>query len=134
MRAWFESRGSSRVGAALAGLALLVLTAGGAFAQMPDKPLVVIRFQSDHVVYESALYNAMSRALEANPAMMFDVVVFAPEAQRAEDQPQVDRDASLYGQQVLASMEQMGLPSRRVTLSRQSTPYVAVPEVHVFVR
>jgi hypothetical protein len=112
-------------------MVMLVLMAPAVYAQaQPTKPLMVVRFFTDQVSYERPLYQAVSEALKANPGMMFDVVVFSP----ARNEKGGSQMQAGYGQRMLASMQRMGVPSHRLTLSHQATPHANVPEVHLFVR
>jgi hypothetical protein len=97
------------------------------------KPLLVVRFQQPVVHYEMPLYTAMSKALEANPNMMFDVVAVSPEGTDHVNNSQLIESSRRYGLQVAGSMKKMGMPEERIRLSSQTSPYVSTSEVHLFV-
>lgn len=94
-----------------------------AYAQAAqEKPLIIIRFNQRVVFFERALYNVVSRALEVNPAMRFELIAMDNQGQ-----------AGSYGKKVMDAMKEMGVPSDRMTLRTQRSG-VQYPEVHVFVR
>jgi hypothetical protein len=90
------------------------------------KPLVVIRFDKPDVVYEPALYQALSRALERRPDATFDLVAVSP---NEAGQAAARRDADA----VFKSMTSMGLPAERIAMAAMGTPSVSTPEVHIYV-
>jgi len=110
-------------------LSLLVFFTLQSHAIAQHKPLVVVRFFDENIRYERSLYQAVSKALDANPKMVFDLVVFSPAGQAGHT-----NRARHYGQRVMASLQEMGLLPHRTTISYQQTPHATVPEVHLFVR
>jgi hypothetical protein len=98
------------------------------------RPLVVIRFDRPNVDYESALYTAVSRALERKPNADFDLVAVAPSkggvAQSALAVSQSKKNADA----VMRSLTNMGLPPDRVTLSSTTSASAESNEVHLYVR
>ncbi len=97
------------------------------------QPLVVIRFDGD-VQYQQPLYDAVSRTLDRRPNAGFDVVAVAPQtgnqAQTALNRAKARRSA----EQVLRSLNEMGLPPNRVSLSATTSADVTTNEVHVYIR
>ncbi len=81
-------------------------------------PLVTVRFNQSNVYYEKALYQAVVKAAEIKPTVMFDVVG-------------VNTSSEL--DHVLATMNNMGIPSERITVTtlQGQTPS---PEVRVYVK
>ena len=80
-------------------------------ASFADKrPLVVIRFDKPDVVFEPALYQALSRVLERRPDATFDLVAVSP---NDAGQAAARRDADT----VFRSMTNMGLPADRVAMA-----------------
>jgi hypothetical protein len=106
--------------------------AGGAERVGSDQPLVVIRFDRDNVEYEQALYSAVRRVLDRRPDAAFDVVAVAPQGgqQSALNLSKARRQA----ERVLRSLNEMGLPPNRVSLSATTSQQASVNEVHVYVR
>ena len=90
------------------------------------KPLVVIRFDKADVVYEPALYQALSRALERRPDAVFDLVAVSPDGGNASA-ARTDADA------VFQSMTNMGLPAERVVMAAMGSNKATTPEVHIYV-
>lgn len=99
-----------------------------------QEPLVVIRFGRDNVQYEQPLYNAVSRALDQRPQAAFDVVAVAPQS-GDQGQTSLDRSkARRFAERVLRSLNEMGLPPERVSLSATTNPDVNNNQVHIYVR
>jgi hypothetical protein len=98
------------------------------------RPLVVIRFDRPNVPYQEPLFTAVSEALNRRPGSVFDVVSIVPQqgtpAQVALDANQARRNA----EQVVQSLNGMGLPSDRLSLSSTSSGDVDNNEVHIYVR
>jgi len=98
------------------------------------RPLVVIRFDTESVDYESALFSAVSAALDRRPNAAFDVVAVTPaagtQAQIAVNANAARRNADA----VLRSLASMGLPADRVSVTSVTSPVAQVNEVHIFVR
>lgn len=109
-------------------------SAGGAERVGSSQPLVVVRFDDENVNYEQALYNAVSRALDQRPQAGFDVVAVAPQTGQ-QAQTSLNRSkARRYAERVLRSLNEMGLPPNRVSLSATTSSNVNTNEVHVYVR
>lgn len=90
------------------------------------KPLVVIKFDKPDVVYEPALYQALSRALERRPDATFDLVAVTP---KDGNPANARRDADT----VFKSMTNMGLPAERVALVATNSNTASTTEVHIYV-
>jgi hypothetical protein len=106
--------------------------AGGSERVGSDQPLVVIRFDQDNVSYEQALYSAVRRVLDRRPEAAFDVVAVAP--QGGEQSALALSKARRQAERVLRSLNEMGLPPNRVSLSATTSQRANVNEVHVYVR
>ncbi|WP_395825474.1 hypothetical protein [Elstera sp.] len=102
----------------------------------PDgrRPLVVIRFDRPNVVYEQALYNAVSQALERRPDVSFDLVAVSPTRGGAGPAALAANQARRSAEQVMRSLTDMGLPPNRLALSSSNSPTVDANEVQLFVR
>jgi predicted deacylase len=93
--------------------------------------LVVIRFDRKDVAYEQALYNAVSRILERRPGSTFSLVAIAPNLGGAA-KLSVDRNkARRNAENVLRSLQRMGLSPDRVSLSER-TARATSTEVHLY--
>ncbi|MFH1805049.1 MAG: hypothetical protein ABID63_09195 [Pseudomonadota bacterium] len=99
-----------------------------------DKPLVVIRFDSESVKYEQALYNAVNRALERRPEATFDVVAVTPNRGTPAQVALNSNKSKRHAQSVLRSLTDMGMPASRVRVSDATSPSASANEVHIFVR
>lgn len=107
---------------------------GGADLGSPNRPLVVIRFDKPNVAYEQQLYTAVSRALERRPQASFELVAVTP-AGGAAGQAAIDANtARRSAEQVLRSLNNMGLPAGRIKLSAASSDQAQGSEVHLYVR
>ena len=93
---------------------------------------MVIRFDRENVAYERALYNTVSRVLERRPNATFELVAVAPasggEARQALNSDQVRRSA----ENVLRSLQGMGLPIQRIEISARTSAQATVNEVHLY--
>jgi hypothetical protein len=98
------------------------------------RPLVVIRFDTESVDYESALFAAVSAALDRRPNAAFDVVAVTPAAGTQAQVAVNSNTARRNADAVLRSLASMGLPADRVSISSATSPGAQVNEVHVFVR
>lgn len=114
---------------------LVILFVHQALAEMPgSKPLVVLRFNQSRVYYEQPLYQAIEKAVAVKPGVMFDVVSLAPSTGQAANDAAWQQTASAHAQQVVASMQQMGVPMSRISVRGQSQPGIPADEVHIYVR
>lgn len=98
------------------------------------RPLVVIRFDRPDVEYQQALYTAVNRALERRPNAMFDVVAVSPSRGSPAQAAATTSTARRNAENVLRSLNNMGLPASRVSMSAQNSADAATPEVHIYVR
>lgn len=98
------------------------------------RALVTIRFDRPNVEYEQPLFNAIKQALERRPDAMFDVVAVSPQSGGAGRAALDGNAARRNAQQVVRSLNDMGLPSDRVSLSSTSAPDARTNEVRIFIR
>lgn len=98
------------------------------------RPLVVIRFDRPKVEYEQALYSAVSQALEARPDASFDLVAVSAAGESAGRAAINSTQVRKNAESVLRSLNSMGLPADRVTLSAASNPEATTNEVRLYVR
>ena len=102
---------------------------GGAVLVGLVRPLVVIRFAGQPVDYETTLYETVKTALKRRPQTAFDLVAVAPSL-AAADQAALAASA----RSVARSLNEMGFPAERLSLSATSHPGVVGSEVHLYVR
>lgn len=98
------------------------------------EPLVIIRFNQSRVYYDQQLYKAISQAVAIKPDVMIDVVSYAPETNNTTIDRQWQTAASQHTQQVVATLNSIGVPSSRISVSGQSMAGIRYDETHVFVR
>jgi len=97
------------------------------------RPFVVINFKSTHPKYEDALYTAVSRALDRDPSVKFDLVAVSPTAGTADQIALSSKTAKENAEDVMRSLVKMGLPADRLTLSATTSSEVRNNEVRIFV-
>ena len=101
---------------------------------MGDRPLVVIRFDRPDVRYETALYNAVGRALERKPNATFNLIAVTPKQGNAAKVALNSSANKRNAEGVLRSLSEMGLPATRISMSANTTADTDANEVHVYVR
>ena len=126
------------MGASLTNRALTAATSGvGATASrvlgstLGRRPLVVIRFDRKDVAYDQAIYNAVSRTLESRPGATFTLVAVAPNTGGAAKIALNRNKARRNAENVLRSLQRMGLPVQRVAISER-TGRATSTEVHLY--
>jgi hypothetical protein len=98
------------------------------------RPLVVIRFDRSTVDYEPALYEAASKALQRRPNAGFDLVAVAP-AKGSPAEVALNSDiARTNANKVMRSLQNMGLPADRMSVTQVTDPNVPTNEVQIYVR
>lgn len=98
-----------------------------------DVPLVVIRFNQRKVYYERQLYNAISKAVEIKPSVVFDVVSFIPQTSNESRNERYMEDAQIDKSKVIKSLVGMGIPRERLRVSNQKAPNIRHHEMHIYV-
>jgi hypothetical protein len=98
------------------------------------RPLVVIRFDRPDVPYQQALYTAVKKARDRKPSAQFDLVAVAPSSGSAAQSQLARTQSKRYAQDVLRTLNDMGLPSEVVTLSATTSGSTSTNEVHIYVR
>ncbi|MGO8867761.1 MAG: hypothetical protein ACLQME_14790 [Alphaproteobacteria bacterium] len=98
------------------------------------RPLVVIRFDRENVDYESALYTAVSEALQRKPNADFDLVAVAPSKGGPAKTALAMNTSKRNADAVMRSLTNMGLPASRVKLSAITSSSAETSEVHLYVR
>ncbi len=109
-------------------------TAAPYAAVSSDAALVTIRFDKPNVNYEGALYAAVKSALDRRPDASFDIVAVSPTGASAGQNALGVATAQRNAEQVLRSLNNMGLPAGRVHLSSATSAATRDAEVQVFVR
>lgn len=118
------------IGAVLCGMATSAL----AQASHSDTPLLVVRFNQDRVYYQQPLYNAVSRALEAKPSVLFNIVAVIPQTDSESANQQSQAATQARAGTLVGEMVKMGVPQSRLRVSYQKSTFAQAPEVHIFVQ
>lgn len=95
-------------------------------------PLMVIRFEQPEVVYQKALYDTMSKALQIKPSAKFDIISVAVQSNDKRTQRYNNDVAAMDLGNVLATFNEMEVPADRYTTSNL-TEAVKYPEVRIYV-
>ncbi len=126
------------MGASLTNRALTAATAGTINRRTSPRslagrrPLVVIRFDRASVAYEQALYNAVSRSLERRPNATFELVAVAPASGGAARVALNSNKARRNAENVMRSLQRMGLPPQRIAVSARTSQAAQSNEVHLY--
>jgi hypothetical protein len=102
--------------------------------QPGERPLVIIKFDRPNVNYQSALYNAVSQALQRKPNATFDLVAVSPTSGSAAQEALNGAAARRNAEDVLRTLTDMGVPASRVQLLAETANEASNNEVHLFVR
>ncbi len=107
---------------AVLGLAAVMLPLASAADVPSGKPLLVIRFNQPHVYFQKPLSIAVTRAEQAKPGVVYDVVSYT------------SPNAAVSGNLdvVLGTMISMGVPRARIKAMTQASG--SGEEIHIFVR
>ena len=90
-----------------------------------SRPITTVTFDRADVDFKDPLYQALSRALERNPAATFEVAGISPRGKDAE--------TSRYVRGIVGAMTDMGLPANRIAITN-TTGDIRASEVRVFER
>ncbi len=116
-------------------VAPVAATRGGSeTAARGGSALIVIRFDSANVVYEEALYGAVSTALEGKPDARFELVAVTPLSGAPSDVVANASNAKRDAERVMRSLIDMGLPADRVSLASATSDTARTSEVQIYVR
>ena len=96
------------------------------------RPLMVIRFDRASVAYEQALYNTVSRSLERRPNATFELVAIAPASGGAARVALNSNKARRNAENVMRSLQRMGLPPQRIAVSARTSRAAQSNEVHLY--
>lgn len=126
------------MGSSLTNRALTAATAGTINRQTTPRslvgrrPLVVIRFDRANVTYDQALYNAVSRSLDRRPNATFQLVAVAPASGGAARVALNSNKARRNAENVMRSLQRMGLPPQRIAVSARTSQAAQSNEVHLY--
>lgn len=103
-------------------------------ALVQPKLLAKIRFDSDDVSYEQAVYVAVNEALERYPDARFNLIAIHSTNGNAARIAIESTRARRNAERVLRSMTQMGLDTDRIDLAYDESKDVRANEVHLYVK
>ena len=112
---------------------LAAVRGGSETAARGGSALIVIRFDSANVVYEEALYGAVSTALEGKPDARFELVAVTPLSGAPSDVAANASNAKRDAERVMRSLIDMGLPADRVILASATSDTARTSEVQIYV-
>lgn len=126
-------RALHRLVLSVAALCALVTAAHAQGASHYDTPLMVVRFNQDRVYYQQPLYGALSRALQAKPGVVFNIISLVPETGTKRADKKLMEDARKTTGVFVNDMVKMGIPQNRIRVSYEANRSVESNEVHLFV-
>lgn len=100
---------------------------------MANVPLVVIRFNQNKVLFERQLYNAVAKAVQIKPTVVFDIVSFVPQTGNGRTDEKIAAKASGQTSSVVNALRGMGIPQERMHVSQEASSGLQYHEVHVYV-
>lgn len=98
-----------------------------------DTPLMVVRFNQDRVYYQQSLYSAVSRAVQAKPSVMFNIITLIPQTGDSSFDKKSTVAAQTNTNALVRDMVQMGVPQNRIRVSYQNGSNLQSSELHLFV-
>lgn len=98
-----------------------------------DTPLLVVRFNQDRVYYQQSLYSVISRAVQAKPSVMFNIITLIPQTGDSSFDKKSTVEAQTNTNTLVRDMVQMGVPQNRIRVSYQNGSNLQSSELHMFV-
>ena len=125
------------MGASLSNRALIAATSGNLDRQTPrnfssSKPIVIVRFDRANVEFAQPLYKAVSKALEQRPNATFELVAVAPSSGGAARVALNSNKARRNAENVMRSLQRMGLPPQRISITARTSRSAQTNEVHLY--
>jgi hypothetical protein len=114
--------------------ALVLVSVLPAMTWAESAPFIVLRFNQSRIYYEQPLYNAVAKAVAMKPEVMFDVVSFRPRSGDTALRKAWQQRAATNMQQVVATLNTMGVPSSRLSLRYAEQSDIRYDEVHITAR
>lgn len=99
-----------------------------------EKPLMVIRYNQEDIYYQMPLYNTVSKALQVKPDAQFTFVSEIPVTGQPVADSNAEADAHNNWQNVLKTLNDIGLPERQMTTRFEKSNHISSNEILVFVR
>ena len=105
-----------------------------AAAAATQKPLMVIRYNQENIYYQTPLYNAVSKTLQVKPTAQFTFVSKVPVTGQPEKDSRAEEQAHTNWQNVLQTLNDIGLPEKQMTMRFEKSNKVLNNEILVFVQ
>ncbi len=97
-------------------------------------PLAKIRFDRPDVNYKQPVYMAVNEALSRYPGANIELVAVYPQSGNAAQVAIENTRSRRNAEQVMRSLEEMGIPMDKINLSAAQSADARSSEVHVFIR
>jgi hypothetical protein len=111
----------------------LVVFAPAVAAELSEKPLLLVRFNQEHVYYARALKQAVVNAENAKPGVRYHVVSSVPSA-RHKGQPVVSAaQAKKNMDELVGALGQLGVDAARISTASKMAP-VNSQQIAVYVQ
>ncbi len=98
------------------------------------KPLMIIRFNQPRVFYKKSLFTALSKAIEVEPSVMFNLVSYVPRTGDAASDERALAKANAHLREVVGQMRKMGVPQTQISINNELQAGLRYDEIHIFVR
>ncbi|MDE3060339.1 MAG: hypothetical protein KGJ06_04955 [Pseudomonadota bacterium] len=96
-----------------------------------QKPLLVIRFNTQHLYYEHALRLAVDSTQKAKPDAEYTVISYTP-AETGDSRTSANAEENLHA--VAQAIENLGVKPSRIHTASQNASAVASQEIDIFVK
>ncbi|MDX2112267.1 MAG: hypothetical protein SFW63_00820 [Alphaproteobacteria bacterium] len=116
----------------LLALAPVTASASPAAASADQRPLLLIRFNQEHVHYARPLRQAVANAENLRPGVVYRVVSVVPVSRRGVT-PVPASKAIAQLKEVTAAMAELGVPAERIKTASENSKAVSSHEIRVFV-
>ena len=106
-----------------------------AAVKLDGKPLMVIRFNQNHVYYESALTKVIQTSERTKPNLVYNLVSVLPNISTlpADQQAKILSRSNENMRSVATLIQQLGVPADRIHVAKQEFP-VKAQEIKIFVQ
>ncbi len=100
--------------------------------QASERPLLVVRFNQDHVYYTRALKQAVANAERAKSGVRYHVVSYLPDGKRRGQKQVASKKAQGNLDKITGLMQQLGVDASRIEAKSQKAP-VMNQEIKIYV-
>jgi len=99
----------------------------------PRTPLLVIRFNQQHVYFDRVLRQAVDATEKTKAGAVYDVVSIVPSGGSREQNERISADAADNLNAVVQQLQDLGVQPSRIQASTQSSTAVTAQEIDIFV-